>query len=343
MSKPSLVTMLEAQLPKNPRERVIDLEGQICMETAIKFCKELNELIEEDKIVADFNNQMSQISGGEAYMVSLPPIRINITTPGGYIYWGCMILDALDECIAKTHMHVRGLCASMGIPILCKGDIRSAGKHASFMIHGSSTGLWGYTDDLKGQLQYQEQLDALLDEIVLKNTKVTAEQMDYAKVRSWFFNYEEAFKLGVLNRDVYQNMKEDKVEEVVEKEPEVDAKVVKEGADDLLNQIGNTIKGKTLCSMDILEIESWVCEALKALETIPKDDDFYEAVDALDDIVCIVNEYAEEMGFYLITPVYVNKLGEYLEEAEAYFTKVVHAEDVAEIEIVDSLKEDDDK
>lgn len=314
MSKPRTVSLLESQLPKNRKPRVIDLEGEINMHSATKFCRELEELIEEDRMIVEFNNQMRSIPGGEAYTVPLDMIRINISTPGGYIYWGCMILDTLDECIADTHMHVRGLCASMGIPIFCKGNMRTAGRHATFMIHGSSTGLWGYTEDLKGQLQYQEEQDALLDKIVLESTKVTEEQMEYAKVRSWFFGYEQALDLGLLTQDVYAEFKKEKDCNKEQEGPTLEE--ISDKVANLVDQVEETINKERLNTTDIIEIEGWMQEVFEFLNEQQIEGQEELLADTAIDCVYIIdmtNAYADEYDMYRISNLFKSKFEEIID------------------------------
>ena len=309
MAKPRLVSMLESQLPKARRSRVIDIEGAITPEVASKFCHEMSLLIEEDLIINEFNNQMTQVEGGEAYMIPYDTIRINLSTPGGYVLYGCAMLDIMDECIAPIHIHVRGLCMSMGIPLLCKAGKRTAGKHASFMLHGSGMHTGGYTEEIKSTIEYQEKQDNLLNQIILEATNITPEQLDKSATKMWYLDYAEALEVGLLTHDLYDTGKSaikevDEIDDEEELSGEQVIEAVLNSLDENLTKIQKVVDKDALCREDALSIETMITDlAHMVKESLPLPiDKVVEIAAKMESILDYVSVYMEEAYDEVIAP-----------------------------------------
>lgn len=65
-------------------------------------------------------------------------IGVKINCPGGMVFDGFPIMDAILECGAKTE--IIGICASMAVPIAVSGKKRTAYNYAKMMIHPVSGG-----------------------------------------------------------------------------------------------------------------------------------------------------------------------------------------------------------
>lgn len=146
-------------------------------------------------------------------------VTININSPGGDIFAGMAIIDAIKAHNAPVNIHVMGTAASMACIILQAGTRRLASPNAVIMHHVGSMGitsdhftnvkkLVGFTD------KYSERLNKImLDRINEKRAKDFAAGDLESKPRSmaWFkerdmvdqwMTAEEALDLGLIDEIV---------------------------------------------------------------------------------------------------------------------------------------------
>lgn len=186
---------------RNPRE--ISISGEINEMTAKLFIRELREIVYDDLATLKANQQYA-----EGSQLPIDPIRINISTPGGSIYWGLAMLDALDECIAPICTHAMGLCMSMGIFLYLKGDQRTAGKHARFMIHGPIEMASGYQKEVIAYVNESMDVADMLDEIIYTKTTISEEVMREAENCYKFYDYDGALEVGLITDDIYKHTRQ---------------------------------------------------------------------------------------------------------------------------------------
>lgn len=67
--------------------------------------------------------------------VTASTINLHINTPGGNVFDGIAIYNALVDHKAKVVTHIDGLAASMGSVIALAGDVVNMAENAMFMIH----------------------------------------------------------------------------------------------------------------------------------------------------------------------------------------------------------------
>lgn len=79
----------------------------------------------------DIVRQIKAVSPGE-------PLTLNVNTPGGNVWLGMDIGEALAQHRGETTLHSNGLVASMGFFLLSYVDKATASPGAQFMIHPAS-------------------------------------------------------------------------------------------------------------------------------------------------------------------------------------------------------------
>jgi ATP-dependent Clp protease protease subunit len=97
----------------DPNNRIILVNTDINRKTADKFIKSLRFL--------------------ECY--SGDPITIHINCPGGSVYDGLSMIDAIRTSSCQVITVGTGLIASMALPLLASGDIRKATANSFMMCH----------------------------------------------------------------------------------------------------------------------------------------------------------------------------------------------------------------
>ena len=132
-----------------PEDRTIYIT-EITMTTAMEITKTLDKLDETD---------------GD--------IRIVLTTPGGQIVAGLMIIDAMDRCHNDIQTYANGATYSMGVYILSKGTKgkRVINQHGQVLMHNARVQyMFRYmtVEDLQDDIDmieiYQDKLNKILSE-----------------------------------------------------------------------------------------------------------------------------------------------------------------------------------
>lgn len=130
------------------------------------------------------------------------PIKLILNSPGGDVYDGIGLIDAIEQSETPVHIYVHGQAQSMGFAIATCGHYRYASKRTTFMYHEIS---W---ETNREKLQYHEQeveegkrLWKVYDDIVTANTKITQKKLDQVKRahKEWYMTADEALQLGVID------------------------------------------------------------------------------------------------------------------------------------------------
>lgn len=182
--------------------RKLNLFGEINEVTAKALIEELEEIIEEDTMILDYNSKLKE----ESDKIQYRTVGITISSPGGDVPWGNAIINTLDKMIAPIHTHVIGECASMAIYIFLQGDIRTAGDLSIFGLHGSGSCLGGYVEEIKSTLGIIEKMNDILDLELLRETKFTKEEIKEFQTCMRWLNYEEALQKGLITKDIYEDL-----------------------------------------------------------------------------------------------------------------------------------------
>ena len=79
------------------------------------------------------------------------PIHLYINSPGGEVYSGLAIYDAMQMVGAPVYTYAVGVTASMGTALLAAGAAghRYALPHATIHMHPTGSGMKGYTEDVR--------------------------------------------------------------------------------------------------------------------------------------------------------------------------------------------------
>lgn len=126
-------------------------------------------------------------------------IRVRINSPGGDVFEGLAIYNALSIHPATISTYVEGIAASAASFIALAGSERVFAKYATGMVHNPSSGMWGEAKDLR-------KMADLLDKIADTLAKLYADRAPAGgDVEAWlatmaeetWFNAEEALEFGL--------------------------------------------------------------------------------------------------------------------------------------------------
>lgn len=138
------------------------------------------------------------------YLNSQDPNRqidLYIQSPGGSVYAGLAIYDAMQMISAPVSTVAVGFCGSMATALLTCGKKgkRYALAQATIHQHPTSGGTRGYTDDVRLATREQERLQTQLFHIMGKNTGHTWQEIEEYFRKDRFLNALEAKAYGLVD------------------------------------------------------------------------------------------------------------------------------------------------
>jgi len=129
------------------------------------------------------------------------PISLYINSPGGSVYAGLAIYDAMQMISAPVSTVAVGVTASMGTALLaagCKGK-RYALPHATIHMHPTGGGAQGYTEDVRIATREQERIQTQLFHLLGKHTGHTWKEIETYFLRDKFLSAPEARDFGLID------------------------------------------------------------------------------------------------------------------------------------------------
>ena len=128
-------------------------------------------------------------------------IDMYIQSPGGSVYAGLAIYDAMQMISAPVSTVAVGFSGSMGTALLTSGakGKRYALAQATVHQHPTSGGTRGYTEDVRIATREQERLQTQLFHIMGKNSGHTWQEIEALFQRDRFMNALEAKSFGFVD------------------------------------------------------------------------------------------------------------------------------------------------
>lgn len=138
------------------------------------------------------------------YLNSIDPkkeINLYINSPGGNVYAGLAIYDAMQMIQAPVCTFAVGITASMGTALLTSGrkGKRYALPHATIHMHPTSGGAQGYTEDVRISTREQERLQVQLFHLMAKHSGHTWQEIEDYFIRDRYLNAVEAKQFGLVD------------------------------------------------------------------------------------------------------------------------------------------------
>lgn len=129
------------------------------------------------------------------------PINLYINSPGGSVYAGLAIYDAMQMIQAPVSTVAVGVSASMGTALLTSGQKgkRYALPHATIHMHPTGGGAQGYTEDVRIATREQERLQAQLFHLMGKHSGHTWQEIEEYFLRDRYLNAVEAKTFGLVD------------------------------------------------------------------------------------------------------------------------------------------------
>lgn len=128
-------------------------------------------------------------------------ISLYINSPGGIIYHGLGVYDAMQQVHAPISTIAVGVTASMATMLLAAGDKgrRYALPHATIHMHPAGGGAQGYAPDVEIQYRELQRMQNLLHELLSKHTGQPIEKIADDFDRDKWMSAEEAVEYGIID------------------------------------------------------------------------------------------------------------------------------------------------
>ena len=128
-------------------------------------------------------------------------IHFYINSPGGSVTAGLAIYDTMQYITCDVATYCMGQAASMGAVLLAAGtaEKRNALPNARIMIHQPLAGMQGTATELEIHAKEVIRIKRKLNEILLKHSGQTLEQLEEDTDRDNFMSAEESQKYGLID------------------------------------------------------------------------------------------------------------------------------------------------
>jgi ATP-dependent Clp protease, protease subunit len=129
------------------------------------------------------------------------PISLYINSPGGSVYAGLAIYDAMQMIKAPVSTVAVGISASMGTALLTSGQKgkRYALAHATIHMHPTGGGAQGYTEDVRIATREQERLQTQLFHLMGKHSGHTWKEIETFFLRDRYMDAVQAKEFGLID------------------------------------------------------------------------------------------------------------------------------------------------
>lgn len=170
------------------KERIIFLADQVNDYTASLICAQLLFLESEDP---------------------KKDIFFYINSPGGVVTSGLSIYDTMQYIRPKVHTLCMGQAASMGSLLLTAGEpgYRYSLPNSRIMIHQPSGGFQGQATDIEIHAKEILSLKSRLNNMYVKHTKRSLQEIEQAMERDNFMDPEAALKFGLIDKIIEKREK----------------------------------------------------------------------------------------------------------------------------------------
>ncbi|MDF9799633.1 ATP-dependent Clp protease protease subunit [Catalinimonas alkaloidigena] len=128
-------------------------------------------------------------------------IDLYIQSPGGSVYAGLAIYDAMQMISAPVSTVAIGFSGSMATALLCSGQAgkRYALPQATVHMHPTGGGAKGYTEDVRIATREQERLQTQLFHIMGRHSGHSWKEIEDYFLRDRFLNAREAQEFGLID------------------------------------------------------------------------------------------------------------------------------------------------
>lgn len=123
-------------------------------------------------------------------------INLSINSPGGSVFDGLAIYNALQACKLPVNVKVMGIAASIASVIAMAGTTIEMPSNAMIMVHNASGGAWGNAEDMRDMADVLDKIDNSIVGIYVARTGKSEEDVRALLADETFLTAQEALDLG---------------------------------------------------------------------------------------------------------------------------------------------------
>jgi ATP-dependent Clp protease, protease subunit len=174
-------------------ERLFDIYSRLLKERIIFLGTPIDDQV-ASLVVAELLHLESEEPDGD--------ISIYINSPGGSVYAGLTIYDAMQFVRPDIQTTCVGIAMAMSAVLLAAGTKgkRTALPNAKILLHQLSGGFEGQASDIEIQAREVINVKRRLEEIVAEHTGQPLERVSKDMERDYFLTPEEAREYGIIDR-----------------------------------------------------------------------------------------------------------------------------------------------
>lgn len=158
------------------------------------------EVLIYDEIDSWFGVSAEQLARDISALDPQRALTVRINSPGGNVYDGVAILNALRGHPGTVTVVVDGLAASAASVIAMGGDEVVMNRNSEMMLHNGSALVVGGSEDMRKMADRLEQVNANLASIYAERCGGTAEEWRAIMAAETWYSAEEAVAAGLADR-----------------------------------------------------------------------------------------------------------------------------------------------
>lgn len=133
-------------------------------------------------------------------------INLHINTPGGAVFDGFSIFNALKRHPAHIETHIDGLAASIGSIIALAGDVVNIAGNGFMMIHNPWALTVGNATDMRKQADVLDKIGESLAETYVSKTGKSLPEIKQIMADETWFDAKEAMAIGLVDNIIGESV-----------------------------------------------------------------------------------------------------------------------------------------
>lgn len=177
-------------------EKLIKLEKKIILKKK-NLKRKFKKIKKDDKDTSDSDDE--KISDQFDIKIEPKPIKLYITSNGGYVYQVFSAIDTIQNLKVPVHTICKGFVASAGTLLSLAGKRRFITENSYMLIHELRAGSWGKFTHLSESFENSKQLMDHIKSYYLKRTKLTEDELETQLKKDISWNAETCLEKGLVD------------------------------------------------------------------------------------------------------------------------------------------------
>ena len=182
---------------------IILFDGELNQALGDAVIEQLLDIYTKNQAIIEANDRLKYKS--DYLPLYCDEVEFRINSNGGDLFKFLEIWDLIERMKEEQGVVFYGRVSShaysAGFYLLCACDYRTVSRFASVMCHEMSLGNMMKLSDWSLEADRKAKTQQYLDDLVVKNTKITQEMLDSYKGRDFWMDYEDCVKYGIVKEE----------------------------------------------------------------------------------------------------------------------------------------------